>query len=204
MKSITDKEDIGMIVKEVLSMKADYFPPMKNPLLMAVIDRFPPAVAVPLTKETYEILGEFDFGDLIEFTYLNNKDFVDQDVYLFALMNGLYEAMSESVEIRLFAGISLRALIEYYGKWEVGDLSYEETIGDLFIKPLIGSAIMPFVDRIDTRLDIKRNGYFTDLRVVFLPLMRRIRNTMETEDLQVKTKRIYRRLMNYAVQTGDY
>ncbi|MBQ7273881.1 MAG: hypothetical protein IJR15_00280 [Clostridiales bacterium] len=204
MKSITDKEDIGMIVKEVLSMKADNFPPMKNPLLMAVIDRFPPAVAVPLTKETYEILGEFDFGDLIEFTYLNNKDFVDQDVYLFALMNGLHEAMSESVEIRLFAGISLRALIEYYGKWEVGDLSYEETIGDLFIKPLIGSAIMPFVDRIDTRLDIKRNGYFMDLRVVFLPLMRRIRNTMETEDLQVKTKRIYRRLMNYAVQTGDY
>ena len=53
MKSITDKEDIGMIVKEVLSMKADNFPPMKNPLLMAVIARFPPAVAVPLTKETF-------------------------------------------------------------------------------------------------------------------------------------------------------
>ncbi|MBP3265858.1 MAG: hypothetical protein J6L84_02795 [Clostridiales bacterium] len=204
MESITEKEDIGMIVKEVLGMTSDLFPPMKNTLLMAVIDRFPPAAAVSLSDGTYEILGEFDFGDLVEFTYLNNKDFVDQDIFLFAMMNGLYQAMSDSVEVRLFAGISVRAMIEQYTDWDVGDLTYEETIGDLFIKPLIGKSMMPFVDRIDPRLDIKRNGYFMDLRVVFLPLLKRIRNTMETEDLQVKTKRIYRRLIDHELQTGDY
>ena len=204
MESITEKEDIEMIVKEVLGMTSDLFPPMKNTLLMAVIDRFPPAAAVSLSDGTYEILGEFDFGDLVEFTYLNNKDLVDQDIFLFAMMNGLYQAMSDSVEVRLFAGISVRALIEHYGKWEGGDLKYSETIGDLFIKPLLGASISPFVDRIDARLDIKRNGYYMDLRFVFLPLLRSIRNSMETEDLEVKTKRIYRRLIDHELQTGDY